>query len=60
MPSLKIRMTSVAVTVLAALFVLVARAQDKSAGPISAMIDVRPEHLLAAPTAENWTSYNGD
>ena len=24
------------------------------------MIDVRPEHLLAAPTAENWTSYNGD
>jgi alcohol dehydrogenase (cytochrome c) len=43
-----------------AFFLLAIRAQDKSGGPISARIDVRPEHLLAAPTAENWASYNGD
>jgi alcohol dehydrogenase (cytochrome c) len=36
------------------------RGQEKTDVTISASIDVRPEALLAAPPAANWTSYNGD
>src|SRR3954471_18672266 len=60
MLSLKSRTIMATVVFFSAFFLLATRAQDKPSGPISAMIDVRPEHLLAAPTAENWTSYNGD
>jgi len=34
--------------------------QEKTGMTISASIDVRPESLLVAPPAANWTSYNGD
>ncbi|HXA77958.1 MAG TPA: hypothetical protein VNV41_12580, partial [Candidatus Acidoferrales bacterium] len=34
--------------------------QEKSAGPISTSIDVRPEDLLVQPPGANWISYNGD
>jgi alcohol dehydrogenase (cytochrome c) len=40
---------------------LIASANDASPGtPISAVIDVRNEDLLAQPPAANWISYNGD
>src|SRR5205814_9439459 len=58
--SFKSRTVPIALTVLSLFFIPAARSQDKSTAPISAMIDVRPEHLLAVPTAENWPSYNGD
>jgi alcohol dehydrogenase (cytochrome c) len=35
-------------------------AQEKTSAPISTRIDVRPEHLLIQPPADNWISYNGD
>jgi len=60
MPFLRPRALAAIVILLSAFFLFAMRAQDKSGGPISARIDVRPEHLLAAPTAENWVSYNGD
>jgi alcohol dehydrogenase (cytochrome c) len=60
MPSLRPRPLAAIVILLSTFFLLAMRAQDKSGGPISATIDVRPEHLLAVPTAENWASYNGD
>ena len=34
--------------------------QEKAGVTISTSIDVRPEALLVAPPAANWTSYNGD
>jgi alcohol dehydrogenase (cytochrome c) len=35
-------------------------AQGRPAASLSTTIDVRTEHLLARPVAENWPSYNGD
>ena len=35
-------------------------ADEKLNAPISAAIDVLPEHLVAQPPAANWPSYNGD
>jgi alcohol dehydrogenase (cytochrome c) len=60
MPFLKYKSTTAALSFLSAFFLLTTRAQEKSGGPIPAIVDVRPEHLLAAPSAENWASYNGD
>jgi alcohol dehydrogenase (cytochrome c) len=34
--------------------------KQKSAAPISILIDVSPQDLLAQPVAANWLSYNGD
>ena len=41
-------------------WIALARADEKLNAPISAAIDVLPEHLLAQPPGANWLSYNGD
>jgi alcohol dehydrogenase (cytochrome c) len=41
-------------------WIMPASADEKLNAPISAAIDVLPEHLLAQPPAANWPSYNGD
>jgi alcohol dehydrogenase (cytochrome c) len=41
-------------------WIALAFAEDKFNAPVSASIDVLPEHLLAQPPAGNWPSYNGD
>jgi len=41
-------------------WVALAFGDEKLNSPISAAIDVLPEHLLAQPPASNWPSYNGD
>ena len=40
--------------------IALAFADEKLNAPVSAAIDVLPEHLVARPPAGNWPSYNGD
>src|SRR5258705_844461 len=41
-------------------WIALAFADEKFSAPISAAIDVLPEHLVAKPPGANWPSYNGD
>jgi alcohol dehydrogenase (cytochrome c) len=41
-------------------WIALAFADEKLSAPISAAIDVLPEHLVAQPPGANWPSYNGD
>src|SRR2546429_7550056 len=41
-------------------WIALALADERFSAPISAAIDVLPEHLVARPPGANWLSYNGD
>jgi alcohol dehydrogenase (cytochrome c) len=41
-------------------WIALAFADEKLNAPVSAAIDILPEHLVARPPGANWPSYNGD
>jgi alcohol dehydrogenase (cytochrome c) len=49
-----------ALVALCGCWIALAFADEKLNAPISAAIDVIPEHLVAKPPGANWPSYNGD